>query len=256
MFVRKIISVTVLIFLLCLMTFSQKLSEPKFLSNWIGGEDPSEMLIHLVLEQSAVYLKENSGGKLVVRICSLDDFSSAFMKTTLNPIAIKNFNYYSYSPIELIFPTEQISVSRNSNCADELKFSYTQYWFVPEGINLESEEIFPIDNIDYKSFYVFGHEKESVKRKTFEENIGKFVKELKDDLKLEGLIVHNSKTKDMERNIQKVKVHLKKKNISLERIKIVKAPEPDFDVENEKIILVENDKSSYPKLATLKIRDK
>lgn len=251
MFVKKIISVTVLVLSLCFVSFSQKLSEPKLLGNWIGGEDPSEMLIHLVLEASASYLKENPNGNLVVRICSPDEFSTAIVKTTLNPLSIKNFNFYSRH--QSIFPSERIFVARSSNCAENVRFAYNQYWFVPKESVLESDEIYSANDIYFNNFYVFEDEEKNVERITFEENINKFIKELKDDSKLEGLIVHNSKSKRMKQNIEKVKKRLEAENLNLKRIKIVKAPQPEFDIENEKITLLENDKSSYPRLTTLKI---
>jgi len=87
---RKIalISITVLAF--CVSVLPQKMTEPKLLGSLLAGEDPSEFLLHTVMETSQYYLQDNPDGKLIIRICSSDDFSTAFVKSVFSPLSASN----------------------------------------------------------------------------------------------------------------------------------------------------------------------
>ncbi|MCA1624909.1 MAG: hypothetical protein LC768_11110 [Acidobacteria bacterium] len=236
---------------------AQKLTEPKLLGNWIAGEDPSEFLLHSVMEYSQTLLEKNPEGKLIVRICSADEFSTAFIKAPLNPLAASQYNQY-----RLLVPYEKIFIANSSKCLEDRKFVFNEYWFVPAGNTLEYEEIFLVNSINHKNFVVDGYNftnnklKEKsmeVMNKEFEENIVEFVLELKNNPKTEGFIVHNSKNKRMRRNIEKVNAILKKENISFQRVKTITKVRLYFD-RNEKLKPIKDEKTYFPILEAITIK--
>lgn len=260
MFGKKIIK-AVVVFAFALSSFSlvfaQKLDKPQFLGIWTYGEDPSEFLLHLVMEASQSYLKDNPDGKLIVRMCSSEDFYTAFVKTSQSPFAASNYNRFY-----IIVPYEKIFVAKSSICREKYQFVHNEYWFVPADNMLEYEEIFPVNKISYENFsigkiYDFKndrYEKKSLKtkEKEFAENITKFINELKSNPKTIGLIVHNSKGKKLKRNIEKVKTILEKENINSGRIKTVKDSKLEENKKG-KLVLVKDDGDSFPSLITIAV---
>lgn len=254
---KRLVLIFVLILSCNLPIFSQKLEKPELLGTWIGGEDPSEFLYHMVLETSLGYLKKNPNGKLIVRICSSDDFSTAFIKAPLNPLVIEGYNFY-----HLLTP-EKIFIARFSDCLFENKYVVNQYWFVPEKNTLEYNEIFPVNNISYKGFSVEdyelgnnGYTKKSKKRKEkeFSENIANFVRELKNNSKTLGFIVHSSKSKKAKRNTEKVITLLEKENISSDRVKTVVKTRLENN-SSGKLIMIEDDGNHFPALVTITVKE-
>jgi hypothetical protein len=250
---KQTILISVLLFGFCISALPQKLNEPVLFGNLFAGEDPSEFYYHDVGETSDRFLKDNPEGKLVVRICSSDDFLTALIKAPFNPLW---GNYTAFVPDEKIF------ISKSSKCLDERKFVSNQYWFVPDKITLEYDEIFPVKDIFYKDFDVDDYDfntnkrlKTSVEEKEFTENINKFIKELKDNSKAEGFIVHNSKNETMKRNVAKVTKLLEKENISSQRVKTVLKVRLTTD-ENLKLVPIKDQKRYFPVLEILSIKNK
>jgi len=236
---------------------AQKLTELKHLGNWIAGEDPSEFLLHSVMEYSQTLLEENPEGKLIIRICSANEFSTAFIKAPLNPLAASQYNQY-----RLLVPYEKIFIANSSKCFEGLKFVFNEYWFVPKENTLEYEEIFPVNSINYKSFVVDNYDYTSdelkekslqAQNKDYEDNIGEFILELKNNPKTEGFIVHNSKNKRIRRNFEKVNTILKKENIGIQRVKTVIKIRLDFD-RNGKLKPVKDKKAYFPALKVITIK--
>lgn len=242
------LSFIIVLFNFCSL-FAQKVNEPVLLGSWFGGEDPSEFLLHTVVETSSAYLKENPNGKLVVLICSNDEFLTAFVSTTLNPLAVGQYLRWS------LIPEEKIFIARSSNCIGKSKNSFNQYWFVPGEGTLAYEEAFPAENIAFKKFQVdneykwFGDEQKIVEtestKKHFIENITEFIKELENNLNTKGFILSFSNNKRMKRNLEKVKQSLKDKKIDMNRIKIIN-PKKDFSDDSGRL---------YPSFATLSIKE-
>lgn len=250
----------ILVLLLCSFSASsQKLNEPILLGSFIAGEDPSEFLLHRVMEESERLLEENPEGKLIVRICSSGDFSTAFVKAPLDPVAASRYNLFTK---RIIVPYEKMFIANSSKCFEKEKFVYNQYWFVPNDNKIEYDEIFPVESISYKVFYVEDYDYETNKQKTFEsqnkeftKNVSDFINELKNNPKSEGFIVHNSKNKRMKRNIEKVYNILKRENINLQRVRTIIRITLDSD-KNGELKPVKDEKQSLPVLKILVIKNK
>lgn len=252
---KKLFLIVAIIFTISTSALAQKLTEPKLLGTWIAGEDPSEFLLHSVMEYSQSLLEENSEGKLIVRICSLDGFSAAFIKAPLNPLAANRYNQY-----RLLVPYEKIFIANSSKCMKGTKFIVNQYWFVPDGNTLEYDEIYSVNNISYKNFYVsdydFSNNKEkslTEQNKEFAENVEEFTSQLKNNPKAEGFIVHCSKNRKMKRNIENVLVIAKKEDINVERIKTIIRPKLDVN-EKGKLFSIKDEGNSFPLLGVIEVK--
>jgi hypothetical protein len=233
---------------ICVSMSAQKLTEPKYLGGWIAGEDSSEFLYHRVLETSLELLKENPDGKLIVRICSSDEFSDAFVKSSLNPLTIANYGFYQ------VLTPERVFVARSKNCLFEKKFLQSQYWFVADKIDLEYDEIYSARSIYYKDFEIYefdAKDRRKLKRE-FDENLEKFISELKNNPQAEGFIVHNSTNRKMKRHIEKVQSLLRNQSVNLGRIKTVIKVQLE-PIESGKLMSVK-DKNSFPTLAVIEIK--
>ncbi len=156
----------------------------------------------------------------------------------------------------------KIFIANSSNCLEGRKFVFNEYWFVPTENTLEYEKFFLVNSINYKNFIVDGYDfisnkpKEKsveVRNKEFEENIAKFVLELKNNPETEGFIVHNSKNKRLRRNIEKGNAILKKEDISLQRVKTIIKVRLDFD-RNGKLKPVKDEIAYFPALEVITIK--
>jgi hypothetical protein len=250
---KQIILLTTIIISILGSASAQKLTEPLYLGNFIAGEDPSEFLLHTVMEQSQSLLEENPEGKLIVRICSSDEFTTAFIKAPLNPLSASQYNQY-----RLLVPYERIFIARSSKCLGKGRYIFNEYLFVPGESKFEYEEIFPVNDINYKIFVIdeFDYSDERVKsineqNKEFEKRIEDFVNELKNNSVTEGFIVHNSKNKRMKNNIEKVYAILQKENISLQRVKTINKIRLDGD-RNFRLKPVK-EKYRFPRLAVITV---
>ena len=235
---KRVVLLAIIIFAICSAVSAQKLAEPKLLGNWIAGEDPSEFLLHKVMEYSQNLLQENPDGKLIVRICSSDEFSTAFIKAPLNPLSASYYNQF-----RLLVPNEKIYIARSSKCLGKNKYVHNQYWFVPDRNTIEYEEIFPVNDIYYKSF----------ETGEFDENLKTLIKELKNNPKANGFIVHNSSSRKLKRNLEKVKRLAQNEALDVKKIKIVKKVRLESG-ENGKLIET-RDKNTFPTLVLLEIRN-
>ncbi len=245
------------ILVFCLSVFSQKMTEPELLGSLTYGEDPSEFLLHTVMQRSHYYLEDNPDGKLIIRICSSEDFATAFVRSVFNPLSASNYNGFTRS---IIVPYEKIYIAKASKCARKDKVVFTQHWFVPDKNTLETDEMFPVNDISYKAFSVNDYNYKSGKGKSkseqnkdFKDHIREFVDELKTNPAAQGFIVHNSKNGIMKRNIEKVKSLLNQENISPQRVKIVVKIRLDID-KNEKLMPVRDEKKHFPNLEVLAIK--
>ena len=249
---KRFITLLIIIIAICISASAQKLLEPKLLGNWIAGEDPSEFLLHIVMEYSQRLLEENPEGKLIVRICSSDKFSTAFIKAPLNPLSASQYNQW-----RLLVPNEKIFIARSSKCLGKDKYIYNQYWFVPDRNTIEYEEIIPVNSISYKEFRSDEYESKSSKqaKDKFAKNVENFLNEVKNNHKTEGFIIHNSKNKRMRRNIEKVISLGKKEGGDLNTIKTVIKTQLYFD-ENGKSFPVKDEGKSFPLLSTITILEK
>lgn len=248
---KRVILLTTIIIAICISASAQKLVEPKLLGNWIVGEDPREFLLHTVMEYSQGLLEENPEGKLIVRICSSDEFPTAFIKAPLNPLSASQYNQF-----RLLVPNEKIFIARSSKCLGKGKYIYNQYWFIPNRNTLEYEEIFPVNSISYKMFLVNEYESSNIGRlkDEFAKNVEDFLNELKNNPESEGFIIHNSKNKRMKRNIEKIISLVKKAGGDLNKIKTVIKTQLYFD-ENGKSFPVKDEGNSFPLLATITIKE-
>ena len=253
---RAVIS-SFFIFVFCVSILSQKMTEPKLLGSLIAGEDPSEFLLHDVMERSEIYLKDNPEGQLIVRICGSDDFSTAFIKAAFNPLAASNYNVFIK---RIIVPYEKIFIAKSSKCLGKENIVFTEHWFVPDKNTLEYDEILPVNDILYRAYYIDDYDLKSGKNKSkttkeeqFAENITEFVAKLKNDPNGQGFIVHNSKNKAIKRNIEKVKARLEKENIGLQRVKIVIKVRMDID-KNAKLVPIKDEKKYFPDLELVTIK--
>ena len=252
---KRIALISIFIFVFCSSILPQKLTEPTLLGNWTAGEEPSEFLLHRVMETSQRYLEDNPEGKLIVRICSLDNFSTSFIKAPLNPLSASNYNKY-----RLLVPYEKIFIANSAKRFEEREFIFNEYWFVPNENTLEYDKIIPVNDISYKSFVVDDYDSDSRKdkaveeqKKEFAENITEFINELKSNEESEGFIVYYSNTKKIKRNIEKVMALLTKENVSLQRIKT--AIRTNL-VENKKgkWVQIKDKKETFPSLEILTIK--
>jgi hypothetical protein len=256
-FLKKATFVFISVCLICSSLNAQKLNEPVLLGSLIAGEDPSEFLLHRVMEWSEEGLKVVPNGKLIARICGFDDFSTAFVKSAFSPLAASNYNIMAK---RIIVPFEKIFIAKSSKCTREKDFVFTQYWFVPDKNTLEFDEIYPVSNITYKSFDTYDYDFENnkykntnVEEKQFDENIAGFISELKFNQNAEGFIVYNSKNKTIRRNIEKVKSALRKENININQVKMVVKVRLDVD-KNEKLVPIKDEKRYFPDLEVLTIK--
>lgn len=245
----KSILITFFISIFCINAFSQKLTEPKLLGTWIAGEDASEFMYHRILETSVEYVKDNPDGKLIIRICSPDEFPTAFVKTPLDPLFITSYGFYN------LLTSQRFSIARYSKCLYENKYNSSEYWFVTGGEKIEYDEILPIENFFYKEFEIYEFEETDAKnfKNEFDKNLSAFIEELKKNTKSEGFIIHNSKNKKMKRNIEKVLNAVKRKRINVGRIKTVIKPKLDVSEKGE-LYLVKDENNSFPNLAVIEIK--
>lgn len=254
---KQIILTSILIFTFCLSVLPQKLSEPFLLGNLTYGDDPSEFLLHDVMERSQRFLEENPEGKLVVRICGTDDFSTSFVKATFSPLSASNYNELMK---RILVPYEKIFIAKSSKCLGNSQVTFPQYWFFPDKITIENEEMFSIKEISYLTFNVWDYDFETSKKKTFQEqkkefsaNIKEFVEELKNDPKAEGFIVHNSKNVTIKRNIQEVKRILVKEKINSQRVKTFIQVSLTYG-RGGKTFPIKDEKETFPSLQILTIK--
>lgn len=234
---------------ICISVFAQKLAEPKLLGNWFAGEDPSEFILHLVMEFSQELLKENPEGKLIVRICSSDEFLTAFIKAPLNPLSASQYNRF-----RLLVPNEKIFIARSSKCLGKGKYIYNQYWFVPAKNTLEYEEIFPVNSISYKNFGVYeleNYDKTDLNNE-FDENLKNFIGELKSRPNSDGFIIQDSRNRKIKHDIEKVKKLSMKEGVDVARIRTIAKVQLE-PRENGKLSLIK-DKNSFPTLAIIEIK--
>lgn len=250
----KYILIVIFIIIFCSSAFPQKLIEPKLLGTWTAGEDSSEFVNHDVLDAALAHLTDNPEGKIFIRICSPDNFSEAFVKAQLSPLALNSLLKYRPEKFE---SSEKLSVGRYSKCLYQNRFKTSEYWFIPSKNTLENEEVFPVKNIYYKDFNVYESENLSEKQKNekFTQNLKEFVSELKNNPHSKGFIVHNSKSAAMKRNVGRVFNTIKTEGIDAERIVITINPNLDVNEKNE-FFVVKNEGNSYPKLAVLEIKNK
>ena len=215
---RKSLTITFVMLILCLYFASaQKLTEPKLVGSWVGGEDFGEFIFHKT-EELNYYIKENPNSKIVARICSKD----------LLPLALMNsigfaFQFISDTRNQNI-PDNQVYLARSSNCIRKSKITFEQYWVVPENSSLENDEIIPADKVEVKRFlvnYYENYESQPAKNE-FNGYIKKFIKSLKDNPKSEGFIVSKWNSRKTNRNIQKVLQQVKQQQVDISRVKVVR----------------------------------
>lgn len=253
---EKIIKTSVLL-LICLQIINaQKLAEPKHLGNWIAGEDPSEFLLHSVLEASELLLEDNPDGKLIIRICSKDDLATAFIKTSMNPLSVSGYNQYRQ-----IVPYEKIYIAKYAGCLGKDNFVYNQYWVVPNKSLFKYDEVISVNKIKYSNNYLeeYDHDGYKSKRKNyklltkkFDKMIEKFVDNLAENPNSKGFIIHNSKRKELKSNISKVIRALKEKGIKTRRYTVIKKPRLEWNEKGE-IYLEKNDKMNFPRFSIIEI---
>jgi hypothetical protein len=239
---KKTVLILILLLAFGFSVFGQKMTGPKLLGS---------------LERSQFYLKDNPEGKLIVRICGSDDFSTAFVKSAFNPLAASNYNRFTQL---ILVPYERIFIAKSSKCVREKNFIFTQHWFVPDKNTLEYDEILPVSDIFYKDFDVDDYDvernkytKTAAEEKQFAENIANFVAELKKDPKAEGFIRHNSRNQTMKRNIEKVKALLEKENVGLQRVKTLIKVRMEID-RKMKLAPVKDEKRYFPVLEIVTIK--
>ena len=254
---KRIALISIFIFVFCSSVLPQKLTEPQYLGSWVAGEDPSEFLLHRVMEYSEILLKENPEGKLIVRLCSLDKFSTAFVKAPLNLLKASAYNLFTK---RIIVSFEKIFIANSSKCLGKEKFDFIQYWFIPDAATLEYDEIFPVNNIDYKSLWIDDYDFDSnknkitsVQEKEFAENITEFTAQLKNNPKAEGFITYFSHSRRIKRNLEKIMTILGKENINLQRVKILMKTYLVIE-KNNKLKRFKDKKEKFPSLEILTIK--
>lgn len=223
--------------------YAQESIRAHLLGTWVGGEDPSEFLLHKVIEQSVKYFEENPDGILVVRICSADVFRRAFVKTPLNPLTVVAFDRFRPG-----IPSGRVFVTSSAVCVNEKdSVPKSEYWFVPKGIELEYDEIVPICQIDSKSFANTPSDEPGKRtdKQQFERNIRGFVAELRNNQAVKGMIVFRASNRAMKRNITSLRSQLNKERLDdrIEAIEIPRAISMDY-----------KNKVKYPNLVTFSIR--
>ena len=243
--------ITILLF--GVLVSAQKLTTPKLLGQLEGnGDDLSEFFAHQIIEPTHFALEENTGGRLIIRVCSADEFTDALVKSPVNPVA------------EILFgslvPTEKIFIAKSSACVKTVGLVFNQYWFVPENSKLEYDEIISASNISYKTIDVDDYDNErrkykrtNIEESRFAENITEFINELKNNPEAKGYIVYNSDNKTMKRNIEKVKALLGKENISLKRVKTLRKIRMTY-AENGEIGEIIEEKRYFPFLELVAIK--
>lgn len=247
----------IIISFICSRILGQELNEPLLLGSLDFAEAPGEFLLHDVMERSEGLLKDNPNGKIVVRICSSENFSTAFIKASVNPLAASSYNDFTK---RIIVPDEKIFVANSSKCSEKQKFVFNEYWFVPNNLTIDFDEIYNVKNISFQSWWINEYNSEKNKRKSFaelskefNENLNEFVEKLKSDSNVEGFIVFSSKNTQIKRNIQRVYDILKKEKVNSLRIKILKDvrwhPDKNGKMKPQKV-----DNSNFPTLKILTIK--
>jgi len=235
-----------LVFLFPSAFYSQELSRPLLLGSWVAGEDPSEFLIHRVLEPSASHFAEDPHGTLVVRICTADDFHRAFVTTSLNPLSVISYNRFRSR-----IPEDKIFVSRSLACTNKKDSeSKSEYWFVPGGKELQHDQIVPICHINSRDFVDFVSDEPGklLDDQQFDRNVLAFINELKNDQSAKGMIIYSSTNEVMRRNLEKVVTLLTKEGLNARRVETIKAGR--LAREDQKI------KEKYPQLISFSIKTK
>lgn len=236
---RKITTILFFVLTVCTSIFAQGLKKPLHLGDWIAGEDPSEFLLHRVMERTERLLEENPNGRLIVRICSPFEFYGSFVRTTINPLAASNYNQY-----RLIVPSEKIFIALSPNCRrgsvgsnDSPVFVYNEYWFVPENAEFQYKEIYSVSDIDYRLF----------------ESSREFLAFMKTNQSAVGLVVYSSNNTELRNRVSEMEHKLLK--IGTDRFKSVRKPVYKIGSDG-KLMESEDYHQKHPKLITLEIKKK
>ena len=223
----------------------------------IADGDPSEFLLHSVMEYSSAVLKPYPKGKLLVRLCSRDKFERAFVKAPVRPLAASDYNQY-----RLLVPYEKIFVASSTKCGDTNGLVSNEYWLFKDEITVETNEIFSVKDISYKTFGVFEwsdcQDFSNKKRRRlclnekFSGIIDDFINTLRQTDGGSGFVIFNSDSRRMRRNLEKIKKLILEEDLGLTRVEFIRKP---VLVANsyEKTKIEQNDKTGYPRLAVLSI---
>jgi len=238
--------------------FGQDLESPMKLGALeIADGDPSEFLLHSVMEYSSGVLESYSQGKLLVRLCSRDKFERAFVKAPVSPLAASYYNQY-----QLLVPYEKIFVASSTKCGDSNGLVVNEYWLFKDKITVETDDIFSVKDISHRTFggddwsdceaFTSKKRKRHCLNDKFTTVSDNFIDALKKDQEGLGFVVYNSKSKRMRRNLKKIKARILEEDMGLTRVEFIRNP---VLVANsyEKTKIERNDKAEYPRLAILSI---
>lgn len=191
--------------------FSQKLSEPKLVGTWSGGEDFGEFIFHKT-EELNYYLKENPNGKIIARLCSKDKMSLALVSS----IGFA-FNFPWYADGQKV-PSENVFFARYSKCNDKTE----QYWFAPENTSIDYDEIILAKKVGVTRLLGDNYEKpnSAEAKKDFAKNTKQFIEELKNNSKAQGFVIRNLKTKS--NYFQQASKQIQKEKIDKSRIRFIR----------------------------------
>ncbi len=217
---KKNLLITIgIIFTLVSSTFAQKLTEPKLIGTWQGGEDFGEFIYHKIEEIKFSYLEDYPKGKIVARICSNNKLPVALASSV--GYAQNLLTHTQYFKI----PSNQIYLARSAKCIGntKTKYSFEQYWFIPEDKTLDTDEIVPIDNVRVERLLVDDYNEKTKTTKTqFADLTKEFINKLKNSSKAQGFIISTSNNKNVNRNIKKATEQLSMENINSNRFQIIK----------------------------------
>jgi hypothetical protein len=199
------------VFCVCSGLSQERLSAPKLVGTWAGGEDFGEFIWHRT-ELLGYYLKQDSGGKIVVRLCSKGDL----------PFALASSKGFAFSfPTALYtqdLPLSRAYISRWSGCS----LGTEQYWFLPTGTDVKYDEIVPIESIKSSRFIETHHEKpvSCEAEKEFLQNLNNFIYQLKSDPKARGFIFSNIGTRKIK--LQKALRYIQVGKIDRKRYQLIR----------------------------------
>jgi hypothetical protein len=211
---------------------AQKGENPVHLGNWTVGGDPDKFYLSDVSQKSADFLRDYPEGKLIVRICSSDDFPTALIKTTLHP-----FFRRDTEPDSSLIPDRNFYVGRFSTCVLDYDFTYSQYWFIKKADLLVTDELYPAAEIFYEDVA----------------QLNEFIDRLKTDIDLTGYIVHTSENERVQTNVRNAVLKAEEAGIRPERIKTLRKSVPYID--RYKRIKIRDDKNEVnPRFVLYKLQ--
>lgn len=168
-----------------IISFSQKLTEPKLVGVWKKDfQDFQEFIFHRT-EYLKFALDEDPKGKVFARICSKNKFPISFIESDGSSPQFPNTTTLLEIPIEKVF------FVRSSKCLDRSE----EYWFIPENKTIEYEEIIRADKIRFTRIIESNFDNYASKeaRAEFDKNLTKFVEMMKADDKLQGFLIRGKK---------------------------------------------------------------